>query len=232
MSDYPRDQQDAAELSERHRLKESMTYQIAEKFKSIQGEGVFAGTPMAFIRFVGCSVGKKTCHFCDTDFDKTMNWRGGGSFSAQELALWSIPYEHICLTGGEPLDQDLLPLVDELNLRIRETVIHVETSGTKSIPTEVSTSWICVSPKPGFIDDVVLVADEVKVIVPGLGNGAGWPTIKDALRWASMSKIVFLQPRNEKFAVDKNNLRLVQDIITEHPELRLSLQLHKLLGVQ
>lgn len=229
-----------------------MTYKIAEKFKSIQGEGVYAGTPMAFIRFVGCSVGKKICQHCDTDFDREMNWRGGGEFTPVQLLMWARPYDHICLTGGEPFDQDL----DEIlgmgaNLGL---TLHIETSGTllnnEALNQFRSNVWICVSPKPGFLEEMIERADEVKVIVPGLGSneslpfrtlntGTGstnerlyWPTIEDALRWAQNGKVVFLQPRNAKFDVDQNNLRLCQDIITEHPQLRLSVQMHKILKVQ
>ena len=86
-----------------------MKYPVVERFKSLQGEGMYAGTPMAFIRFVGCSVGKKTCAFCDTDFVEPLTWRGGGEYTEDELLEWAQPYRHICLTGGEPLDQDLEP---------------------------------------------------------------------------------------------------------------------------
>lgn len=210
-----------------------MIYRVAEKFKSIQGEGQFAGTPMAFIRFVGCSVGKKTCHACDTDFEKMLNWRGGGEFTEDQLADWVGDYEHICLTGGEPLDQDLGPL---LNRTTEDYRIHVETSGTKSLSQVLLSTdnpvWICVSPKPGYIEQVVLSASEIKVIVPGLGSGQDWPTLDDAIRWAQTGKLVFLQPRNSKFEVDQNNLRIVQDIIALHPNLRLSVQMHKILKVQ
>lgn len=34
-------------------------YPIAERFTSLQGEGLYTGTQMHFIRFAGCSVGKK-----------------------------------------------------------------------------------------------------------------------------------------------------------------------------
>ncbi len=212
-----------------------MTYSVAEKFKSIQGEGVFAGTPMAFIRFVGCSVGKKTCVACDTDFEESIPWRGGGEFTAEELLRWSEPYDHICLTGGEPLDQNLEPLVKH-----RVQRFHLETSGTKLLDFDRTHYWVCVSPKPGFKEDVVRGADEIKVIMPGLGvlqHGrmkidSGWPTLQDALRWADAGKIVFLQPRNGKFDVDMGNLHLCQDIIAEYPQLRLSTQLHKILKVQ
>jgi 7-carboxy-7-deazaguanine synthase len=214
-------------------------YAIAERFKSIQGEGVFAGMPMAFIRFVGCSVGKRICSACDTDFEKMHNWHGGGMYDEEELRRWAQPYKHICLTGGEPLDQDLQPLVRTLwNVG---AIIHVETSGTKApsggfllLPEQRHRLWLCVSPKPGFSEVVITLANEVKVIVPGLGGpqAEGWPTIEDALRWADAGKVVFLQPRNAKHDVDKDNLQLVMDLISEHPQLRLSVQLHKLLRVR
>jgi 7-carboxy-7-deazaguanine synthase len=100
-----------------------MIYQIAELFKSVQGEGLYSGTPMAFIRFVGCSVGKKICQHCDTDFETMHPWHGGGEFSEAQLLDWVGDYEHVCLTGGEPLDQDLEPLVAAAgNLQV-----HMET---------------------------------------------------------------------------------------------------------
>jgi 7-carboxy-7-deazaguanine synthase len=220
-----------------------MTYEVAERFKSVQGEGVYTGTPMAFIRFVGCSVGKRVCAVCDTDFERVVPHLGGGRFTAEQLLAWTQPYKHICLTGGEPLDQDLDALFNvvypvygaESPVRV-----HIETSGTKPLPVRgVSepAAWVCVSPKPGWIENVVLQADEVKVIVPGLGplkQGVceGWPTVEDALRWAAAGKIVFLQPRNDRNDVNGANLRMVQSFLSEHPELRLSVQLHKLLKVQ
>ena len=209
-------------------------WQIAEKFKSLQGEGSYAGTPMAFIRFIGCSVGKRTCHHCDTDFDLAMPWRGGGEFSAPELLGWAADYAHLCLTGGEPFDQNLEELVSFARSCGRH--VHIETSGTVPLPDWLVYHrphvWICCSPKPGYLQGVVETADEVKVIVPGLGNGPGWPTLEDALQWADFGKRVYLQPRNAKFDVDKQNLIYVQDIIHDHPSLRLSVQLHKLLKVQ
>jgi organic radical activating enzyme len=210
-------------------------YLISEKFKSLQGEGAYAGTPMAFIRFVGCSVGKKVCHACDTDFEVAHNWRGGGSFEADELMAWVNEYDHVCLTGGEPLDQDLLGIFEASHVG---RTFHIETSGTKPVDhlfqqgVHRSRVWLCVSPKPGYDEEVVLEADEVKVIVPGLGSGPGWPTLDDALRWAARKKLVFLQPRNGRFDIDHVNLRYVQDLLIQHPTLRLSVQMHKILHVQ
>jgi 7-carboxy-7-deazaguanine synthase len=211
-----------------------MLYTVAERFKSIQGEGCFAGTPMAFIRFVGCSVGKRVCSACDTDFERTLPWRGGGEYEEGDLLSWAYDHRHICLTGGEPLDRNLEPILAAD--RIGFHFFHIETSGTQLIPDylDSETSHVCVSPKPGFLEAAVLRADEVKVIVPGLGaaQAEGWPTLDDALRWYAAGKIVYLQPRNSKHEVDQQNLRYVQDLLREHTGLRLSLQWHKVLKVQ
>jgi 7-carboxy-7-deazaguanine synthase len=213
---------------------DAMIYRVAERFKSVQGEGVYAGTPMTFIRFVGCSVGKKVCNACDTDFDRPYVWRNGGAFSEHDLLTWAEPYRHLCLTGGEPLDQDLVPLIDGAS---EGRFFHIETSGTRSL-SGLDPSYyrrqihLCVSPKPGYLQEMIEAADEVKVIVPGLGSGDGWPTLEDALHWAERGKIVFLQPRNQRFELDRQNLLYVQDLVKEHPNLRMSVQLHKLLQVK
>lgn len=214
------------------------TYLVSERFKSIQGEGVFTGTPMAFIRFVGCSVGKKTCNACDTDFEAIHNFRGGGEYTALDLLLWAARptcFQHVCLTGGEPFDQDLVPLLRENEWADK---FHIETSGTVFATIDPhlwdfrDRLWICVSPKPGYQEGMIEEANEVKVIVPGLGSGPGWPTVQDAIRWADHGKIVFLQPRNLRSEVDRTNLTLCQELVQEHPQLKLSVQLHKLLSVR
>jgi organic radical activating enzyme len=207
-----------------------MLYTVAERFKSVQGEGVWTGTPMAFIRFAGCSVGKKTCHACDTDFERVLPWRGGGEYDSLELLEWARPFKHVCLTGGEPLDRDLGWLFEEAGADIR---FHIETSGTILFDRYPGT-WLCVSPKPGYLDAMLERADELKIIVPGLGTGDGWPTLQYALRWADRfpEKPIFLQPKNARHAVDRQNLAQVLELLQEHPNLRLSVQLHKLLEVR
>jgi 7-carboxy-7-deazaguanine synthase len=214
-------------------------YRIAERFKSIQGEGFWTGTPMAFIRFAGCSVGKKVCHSCDTDFEQIYPWKDGGVFSARELAEWTKGYRHVCLTGGEPFDHDLLPLITALwrehGMGRLTSDIHIETSGTKPVPWAQSDDpgvWICVSPKPGYREDMIQRADEIKIIVPGLGAGDGWPDLTAALMWSThLGKVVFLQPKNLRNEIDPLWLSRVQAILKEHPTLRLSAQLHKILQV-
>jgi len=213
---------------------------------------------MAFLRLTGCSVGKRICQHCDTDFDTTLPWLGGGDYNEAELALWTNHYTHVCLTGGEPFDHETAPLVHAL--RAKGKIVHVETSGTVAFDVDKHGQFdhICVSPKPGCRPDMLEIADEIKVIVPGLGTnesllklsgygGQGatptdwglravagtlhWFTLDEARFWAR-KKIVFLQPRNGKLDIDKDKLALCQQLVDQYPELRLSVQLHKVLRVR
>jgi organic radical activating enzyme len=193
---------------------------------------------MAFIRFTGCSVGKKICQHCDTDFDITYPWLGGGGYSEEELAEWVGFTEHVCFTGGEPLDRELGPLTGALWRGAPKVKIHIETSGTIPLPAWAlhSQVHVCVSPKPGFLLSAIDEADEIKVIVPGLGinppPNTRWPDLSDALVWAAEGKTVFLQPRNAKYDVDHLQLALCEKLVNENPSLRLSVQMHKILRVR
>lgn len=230
-----------------------MKYPLAERFHAPQGEGLYAGTQMAFVRTVGCSVGQSVCTHCDTDFSAMFPGLGGGLYDATEIAAWAKPCRHVCLTGGEPLDRDLRPLIAACGLE--NMLCHVETSGTVHpdwldpleqshadgqhavgfpIPDDTTrlawkwtSLWVTVSPKPGYRAEMVALADEVKVIVGGLGDGPGWPTLEDAVRWADGGKLVYVQPRNERNLVDHTNLAAVLAAVAAHPQLRLSCQLHK-----
>lgn len=119
-----------------------MKYPVTRIFYSLQGEGRFTGHPMTFVRLAGCSV--KNCHIraeCDE-----APWKASeGSLSVDEIA-GRIPRlsNIVCITGGEPTDHDLLPLIcglQKIGMRI-----HMETSGIRSVagyPLE----WLTVSPK-------------------------------------------------------------------------------------
>lgn len=211
-----------------------MKYPVAEKFFAPQGEGLYTGTPMAFIRFVGCSVGKRICTSCDTNFEKIDLSKGGGLFTVDELIHWAEGFKHVCLSGGEPLDRNLQPLIEAF--ASKNVKCHIETSGTKLPAWLYLVShhiWLCVSPKPGFLPEMVtLHADEVKVIFEGLGKSKmGWPTLDQAILW-SQNQLVYLQPRNLKEQVDPFELKKVLHIVMEHPTLRISVQLHKFLGTR
>lgn len=238
-----------------------MTYPLAERFVAPQGEGLYTGCVMAFLRTVGCSVGQCICTACDTSFDKSYPELGGGNYSADDLVEWARQQSvrHACVSGGEPLDRDLRQLL--LKLTQADILPHIETSGTRrpawldpvrqpfhargehAVGFDTGQAegrlsfrwlklWLTVSPKPNYLPEMIAAADELKIILGGLGDGPGWPTVDDALRWADDGALVYVQPRNERLTIDGRAMAEAVAVVTRYPQLRLSSQLHKYISTR
>ncbi len=114
---------------------------IAEFFKSVQGEGEFAGTPSVFVRTTGCNL---RCSFCDTPYT---SWTPEGIQEPWELILEQILSHdcvHVVITGGEPMLQpDVVSLSHALGLAGR--FVTIETAGTVDRP--VHADLMSISPK-------------------------------------------------------------------------------------
>ncbi len=110
-------------------VKTVATLRINERFVSLQGEGVLAGTPSAFIRVAGCNL---RCAWCDSP---TTSWRPEGEPAEVDalVAGCADGPRHVVITGGEPL---LFAPVVELSARLRQAGHHVtiETAGTTTLP--------------------------------------------------------------------------------------------------
>ena len=121
-------------------------------------------------------------------------------------------------TGGEPLLQLDAALISELHEAGFE--IAVETNGT--IPAPLGIDWICVSPKAG-VQLVQTGGDELKLAYPQTGL--------DPQRYAKLNfRHFFLQPMDN---VDREEAtRRTLEYVLAHPKWRISLQLHKILGVR
>ncbi len=135
-----------------------MSYTLARQgvYRSIQGEGSMLGVPMAFIRLAGCSIG---CPQCDTDY--RVDQRRKTESIAKEAANLGTRWAWI--TGGEPSDRDLTPLVNELHFH--RLKVAIATAGIR--PLAVGADCISVSPhQPGTPR---CLGHELK-LVPGL-NG-------------------------------------------------------------
>lgn len=254
-------------------MSEEKTYPISEIFTSPQGEGVYTGTLMCFIRLAGCTVGKpfamerlvsaqaKTVPVfgdwmhntvlpiyteccttydgrqfaCDTDYRVTER------LTREEIAL-RVPEKvmHICITGGEPMMHNLLPLA-ALFLS-KGVMVHIETSGTvpldrgfddgqgNHLPTWAEREcWITVSPKFGVLDEMLFRANEIKLLVDKDFDVEKLPSI---MRNRSLRATVFVQPVNGEHTIDKDNLQRCLDLQLQHPLWRVSTQLHKIWGVR
>ncbi len=104
---------------------------VLEIFRSIQGEGKYAGVPQVFIRFAGCNL---KCSWCDSTHARDMNAPDARLYSPEEL--WRaienllLGCHSVVFTGGEPLMQadflvEFIPF-----LRVHRIRVFLETNGT------------------------------------------------------------------------------------------------------
>jgi 7-carboxy-7-deazaguanine synthase len=230
-------------------------YSVKEIFYTLQGEGAQTGRAAVFCRFAGCNLwtGREAdrataiCQFCDTDFADT-NGPGGGKFAtAEELAdaiaaRWlpsrsdkttadpstsvaaatsaqddSRLGKFVVCTGGEPLLQIDAELIDALHALGFE--IAVESNGTIGAPAGLD--WLCVSPKAGAVLKQ-RSGDELKLVYPQPGAE---PEAFIDLPFRHF----FLQPMDGPHR--EANTQAALRYCLDHPQWRLSLQTHKLLGI-
>ncbi|MHB9150583.1 MAG: 7-carboxy-7-deazaguanine synthase QueE [Thermoleophilia bacterium] len=203
---------------------------VVEIFDSLQGEGFWAGTPMTFVRFAGCNaptLGLDCVAWCDTDY--SWDAEDARDMSPQEviIALPGSGLRRVCLTGGEPLLQgeefaDLVTL-----LQGSGRVVHVETNGTLDIPGGALPDWVTVSPKPpryAISSGLREALSEIKVVV----GAAFQVNVVEELSRAHPGAVVCLQP--EWSSLTRSAAAAVSAVMA-HPDWRLSIQLHKVLGI-
>jgi 7-carboxy-7-deazaguanine synthase len=220
-------------------------YTVKEIFFTLQGEGVNAGRPAVFCRFVGCNLwdGREKnrtvaiCTFCDTNFLGI--GPDGGKFSTPDaladavLARWPLHRQDatgrviahggqplVVCTGGEPLLQLDVAIVQALHDRGFE--VAVETNGTQ--PRVEGLDHVCVSPKAGAAL-AITSGQELKLVFPQV--------LPDAQpdRFESLSfEYFFLQPMDGPNVTDNTATAIAYCLA--HPQWRLSLQTHKLTGLR
>ena len=216
-----------------------MTYSVKEIYYTLQGEGAQAGRPAVFLRFAGCNLwsgreadrgkGPGGCsRWCDTDFVGT-DGQGGGKFAtAEELAQavaghWAKEASgrrFVVCTGGEPLLQLDTHAIGALHAQGFE--VAVETNGTISAPEGLD--WICVSPKAGA-KIIQTTGNELKLVYPQSESDAQ-PEQFEGLDF----EFLFLQPMDSNSGT--LNLRAAIEYCLTHPQWRLSVQMHKLVGLR
>lgn len=104
--------------------------QVAEIFSSIHGEvnGHHQGRMVTFIRLSGCNL---SCFYCDTKHTQDINY---GKLMSVSKIIENVNKEentHVCITGGEPLLQDISILLEVLYTEGYK--VSIETNGSIDI---------------------------------------------------------------------------------------------------
>ena len=230
------------------------SYRINNIFYSLQGEGRNTGRAAAFVRFAGCNL---RCPFCDTEFDSYREMTADEIL--QEIARLSsfhsplssfhspLPSRFIVLTGGEPTLQVDEHFVDLLHQEGYE--VAMESNGTRPAPRNLD--WLTVSPKVvdrgrsmvdggwWMVDGEGKAPDEIKIVFEEntaemLSSPASpLSSLLSHLSSLPSPPLLYLQPCDTGDSA-RNAFILQQCIsyIKQHPQWRLSLQTHKLIGIE
>lgn len=220
-------------------------YPVNDCYTCIQGEGVQTGVAMVLLRLHGCEVG---CPWCDTketwSFDKkhegdtladALSANGRYAYlSAEAIAKYITKHysgpKWVLVTGGEPAQYALKPLVTALHRR--DYKVALETSGTETGHLEAGFDWVCVSPKLNMPGGKVVKAEalasahEIKHVV---GRQQDIHNLDDLLATHPVSpethiclQPVSLNPKATDLCIE----------IVQARGWRLSLQTHKYIGVK
>ena len=206
-----------------------------EIFCSIQGESTDSGLPCIFIRFYGCPIG---CSYCDQP--QTPDKRK--KISVADVISKVVKFKgvkNVCITGGEPLIQkEVIPLVWELQYLGYK--VSIETSGC--VPIEESTyrrSYKYIMdikcPSSGVADKnifenllILQHNDEVKFVI---ANKEDYDYMKKVLKKYPTQASILVSPMFDKEMKPVIASQLVSWIIQDKLDVRVQIQLHKILGV-
>lgn len=228
------------------RFHDRTTLMVNEIWPTIQGEGPDAGRVSVFVRLSKCNL---RCHFCDTEFEN------GEVMSHHVVARRVVEVAKYCharlavLTGGEPLLQNVVPLVRECNNL--GLAVSIETAGTVYCPgldnffvggnRRYNGNMIVCSPKtPGISKDLIPLIGAYKYIIRAheiaeedglpLGSTQKQGIISRVFR-APKGSTIYVQPCDEGDEVkNKANLNAAT-LSCMRFGYRLSIQVHKIAGM-
>ena len=203
------------------------TIKIHEIFTSLQGEGPFSGLLTTFVRLTGCPL---RCQYCDTAYA----FKGGDNQAIDQIVnqVKSAKAKYVCITGGEPLAQNL---VHDLIKQLCDDgyQVSIETSGSISIaPVDSRATCVMDLKTPGSLEEnknhlenlnILRPHDHIKFVICD----------KNDFRWSiNMASSLTTNPHQVWFSPEHTSLSstmLADWMIEEKVPYRLQIQLHKYL---
>ncbi len=194
-----------------------MRLKVNELFYSLQGEGGRQGEASIFIRLSGCNL---HCDFCDTEFES-------GEWMELDQILDQIndfSCKWIIWTGGEPS----LQLNDEILLFFKEKGYKQAIESNGCFPFSPLLDYTVCSPK-GNISYAKLKNKKVSEIRIPVRVGNEIPSIAGLPEADSYFLSPIFESEEETTAA---NVTFCIEEIKKNPIWRLSVQIHKLIGIK
>jgi len=201
---------------------------ITEIFPSIQGEGLRQGGATIFIRLSGCNL---RCSFCDTKYA----WEQGQQYSVAQVLeevrqiRKSFPAQWVCLTGGEPLLQD----IDGLTKALKNEGLKIQVETNATVYRTIPVDWYSISPKPERYDYRPEYRDKAKEVKIIITKNLDLEAIRRLRMQFPEKTPVLLQPQSSrKWSMNLGMKLIRQAVKAGFHNIRLSAQLHKIVGVR
>lgn len=217
-------------------------------FKTLQGEGFFAGRPAIFVRLVGCNMwsgyekdrtrdalqnGNACALWCDTDFTKENSQKLSESELLTQILAVSDEIRFCVITGGEPL----LQLKCCKFLKDAGFMVAIETNGTVSLAESIGENtppdWIVCSPKVPESRLKLERFDELKLVVPDYLPHQFLQFVKKGRLHqvgGESRRFLWLQPEDGTRQFEATQMAIANCLAL--PEWHVSVQTHKILEVE
>ncbi|MDY6985399.1 MAG: radical SAM protein [Candidatus Thermoplasmatota archaeon] len=196
---------------------------VCEIFLSLQGEGLDAGLPTVFVRLSGCNL---RCSYCDTQYA----FCEGEEMREEEIVdrICGLGCKRVCITGGEPLLQDISPLSKKL--RAKGFWTKLETNGSLPLAGDFDVVDMDIkTPSSGESGKMKLSSikslgkkDELKFVI---SDREDYDYSKSVIKEFEPGCNIIFQPAYGALKPEK----LAEWMIEDRLEARLGIQLHKLL---
>ena len=231
------------------------TYRVKNVFRTVQGEGFWAGRPAVFVRLVGCNMwsgyeadrerdarrsGADCPRWCDTDFTK----EGSTAYTATDLTdrMREVggPIRFCVLTGGEPFLQADAALIRAMHKA--GFTVAIETNGTVALTDAFADpetgdlcapDWITCSPKLPEEHLELERFDELKLVVPDYRPAQYERFARRGTRHniaGEQRRCLYVQPEDGPRLHEAQQEAVA--LATQHPEWSVSTQTHKVLDVE